>query len=466
MKKFFNFISVFIVLVCFSGLSAENNKYAVSKAKKRVIDGIAVIESSDQFTFKGTGKFYQKPDFDSDLIYINQLDWKKYNSDKTKTVTLLNSSYQLEPFEGLCIYSYEKSLLTFTHDGITEHWYHVQIWDYNSVREMAWVFGGDVENYDYSKRDEYAKKILELGVQKKIIKLETFDTSNLPKNMKFLYLNEDETQIWFNDEKILMVMPFYDNGAYAEFDRSNLYVDSDGFTKLKLGNKEYLIIDGQYICQYFTNFQTDGENSYTNDSKETDRKYHSYYFKNISASSSFSEKIKGQVIKYEPENLYRCFEIGCKCHPYWWNYSHIPWVEGADGNGVGESVTIEFTKDMSGCSILNGYSDINNMKLYKENSRVKQLLVEDLVHNTSQLMDFEDRVYFNYIKFDQPTTKVRLTINSVYEGSKYTDTCISAILPSLEPAANHFVSQYSLIEVFRDYVQLTPSQILKVAYEN
>ena len=182
-----------------------------------------------------------------------------------------------------------------------------------------------------------------------------------------------------------------------------------------------------------------------------------------------SETLGGRNITYSPKNLGRCFEVGCTCHPYWWNYKHIPWVEGAEGNGIGESVTVEFTQEMNGMSVLNGYVTLDKLKLYKENSRLKQVLIEDLVNGDSWNVNFDDYVYFNYIAFPKATTKVRMTIKSVYAGTKYADTCVSAIIPC---KASPYMSEEDQKE-YDDYVyenfkyniktgtELTPEQLLE-----
>ncbi|MGI5173057.1 hypothetical protein H0R92_05565 [Treponema sp. OMZ 840] len=239
---------------------------------------------------------------------------------------------------------------------------------------------------------------------------------------KIVLGEEDESILYYNDNELYFVLPYLKE--YVKLDRRMLAVDNDGFLKFTYKNKKLLIIDGEKKQQFFSSFQHDGENTYSDDEDG----FHNYNLKNIQASSSFSEIIKGKKINYTPDNLFKCFYIGCKCHPYWWNSSHIPWVEGAPGNGIGESVTIEFKTRIHGISILNGYTDINNMKLYKENSRAKRLKIEDLDNGTEFFADFEDKVYFNFIDFPQSTQRIKITIAEVYKGTKYTDTCISAII--------------------------------------
>ncbi len=242
---------------------------------------------------------------------------------------------------------------------------------------------------------------------------------------------EDESVIYFNDSELFFMLPY--EGKMMKMDRNLLAYDTDGFLKLTFNGRQALIIDGSIMKQLFAKFRTDGVNTYdrytnSEDSTGDGSPFRSYNVKSISASSTLKEKQYGQDIVYAPINLFRAFEIGCRCHPYWWNNAHIPWVEGVKGNGVNETISIEFNNPIWGFSILNGYADVQNMKLYKENSRVKNLKVEDLTNGLEYTMDFEDKVYFNYLDLALPSDSLKLTILEVYEGTKYQDTCISAMV--------------------------------------
>lgn len=104
------------------------------------------------------------------------------------------------------------------------------------------------------------------------------------------------------------------------------------------------------------------------------------------------------------------------------------WVEGVDGNGEGEYVLINFDNDysVSGIKIWNGYQ--KNEDLYYKNARpaevelefsdgtIEQLKLQD-EFDKGQMFRFETRV----------TSYVKITIISVYDGSKYEDTVISEV---------------------------------------
>ncbi len=242
---------------------------------------------------------------------------------------------------------------------------------------------------------------------------------------------EDESVLFFNDSELYFMLPY--EKKMMKLDRKLLAYDKDGFLKLTFNGRQILIIDGEGMKQFFGNFRSDGKNKYdryatSEDSTGDGTPFVSNNVKSITASSSLKEKQYGQDIVYAPINLFRAFESGCRCHPYWWNNAHIPWVEGAKGYGINETISIEFKSQIYGFSILNGYADVQNMKLFKENSRVKKLKVEDLTNKLEYIMNFEDKVYFNYLELSKPSKSLKLTILDVYKGTKYQDTCISAMV--------------------------------------
>ncbi|MCR5318990.1 MAG: hypothetical protein K6E22_12255 [Treponema sp.] len=250
---------------------------------------------------------------------------------------------------------------------------------------------------------------------------------------------EDESVLFFNDKELYFILPY--EKKMMKLNRKLLAYDKDGFLKLTFNGRQALIIDGQGMKQLFTNFRTDGKNNYdcyVNSDESTGEysPFHSYNVKSITASSSLKEKQYGQDIVYAPINLFRAFEVGCRCHPYWWNNAHIPWVEGAKGNGINETISIEFNEPVYGFSILNGYADVQNMKLFKENGRVKKLKVEDLANKLEYTMNFEDKVYFNYLGLSKPSNSIKLTILEAYKGTKYQDTCISALIEKVRAPSN------------------------------
>lgn len=394
-------------------------------------------------------KLYSAPDVNSQELFfsdfkLSQLATTSYLSNYGYYVGLKNEEIMdeygkvnMSLLPGLKFETLARSSKSETINGKTGYWYAIQndkIPDYilHNEKTFAWIFVSDeeFEEYDDSKKLEYTKEFIDAADLKGYIEKTNFKLSRLKDKLKSFYIGDIEAgfNIFYTDDELFLAVE--GNGNYiTKLNRNQMYVDKDGFLKLKLNNKELLIIEGKRLTQDFSQFENDGKNDY--DLEENDIPFRGMNLvEKIESTSSFSEKLNGKTVNYTPDNLLKCFTAGgCKCHPYAWNYKHIPWVEGAEGNGIGESVTITFTKEISGVSILNGFTDIANLKLYKENPRVKTLLVEDLTNGTSKTVSFEDYVYFNFIQFEQPVKKVRLTIEEVYEGTKYSDTCISAVIP-------------------------------------
>lgn len=105
------------------------------------------------------------------------------------------------------------------------------------------------------------------------------------------------------------------------------------------------------------------------------------------------------------------------------------WTEGVDGNGIGEYVHFEFQeeKTITGFRICSGnhFSD----SYYTKNARPKdiELTFEDDSSEEFTLLDVKEELTFQLP--EAVTTKtVRLTIQSVYEGSSWEDTVISEIV--------------------------------------
>lgn len=123
---------------------------------------------------------------------------------------------------------------------------------------------------------------------------------------------------------------------------------------------------------------------------------------------------------------------------------HSAWVEGVDGDGIGEYISFTFTYDKKyeraaegACYykdeflFVNGYQ--KNKQSFIENNRIKRLKVS--VNDKTYYVDLLDKmgvqsVKFGFIKemgFKKMTLKIKMEIVEVYKGSKYSDTAISEI---------------------------------------
>ncbi|MCM1388513.1 MAG: hypothetical protein NC231_14380 [Bacillus sp. (in: Bacteria)] len=151
------------------------------------------------------------------------------------------------------------------------------------------------------------------------------------------------------------------------------------------------------------------------------------------------------------------------------------WAEGADGSGVGESITYRdsmywdmpnpweglhwdmaednVTRDKYGCirdgykhyveiCIVNGYA--KNQKTWEENGRVKRLLmyVEDKPY---AYLELEDTIYPQYFLLPPDDIKVaegdeitfRFVIEDVYAGTVYEDTCLTGLVMEFTGRRGH-----------------------------
>ena len=107
----------------------------------------------------------------------------------------------------------------------------------------------------------------------------------------------------------------------------------------------------------------------------------------------------------------------------------LAWQEGKEGDGEDEYVIIAFDKELTlkGITINAGYQ--KSEKLYKENGRPKDISIT-YSDGTIKKYTLNDTFGEQTIVFDDPikTSSLKITILSVYKGSKYDDTSISEIV--------------------------------------
>ncbi len=134
------------------------------------------------------------------------------------------------------------------------------------------------------------------------------------------------------------------------------------------------------------------------------------------------------------------------------------WAEGAEGNGVGESIVyrqscvcgtdnkwegilqwdsmdpkIDGFLRYSEICIVNGYA--KDEKAWEENGRIKQLLMY-VGNKPYAYLELEDTIYPQYFKLPEDDIKiinggmleVRYEITQVYPGSLYEDTCLTGLV--------------------------------------
>lgn len=109
------------------------------------------------------------------------------------------------------------------------------------------------------------------------------------------------------------------------------------------------------------------------------------------------------------------------------------WVEGAKGDGIGESVTLTLAQPakLSRIGIANGYTKSED--IYLKNNRVARLDVSINGGKSFPVEVPDERLTSELFYFDlpaptEPVVSVKLTIAAVYKGTKYSDTALSEVV--------------------------------------
>ena len=106
------------------------------------------------------------------------------------------------------------------------------------------------------------------------------------------------------------------------------------------------------------------------------------------------------------------------------------WVEGVSGNGSGERIVFSFDRPrrLAGFEIVNGYA--KNRDIFRKNARVQTARLT-LSNGDSQIITLPDTMQARMFTFAQPveTTWLELQIETVFRGTKYTDTALSELVP-------------------------------------
>ena len=111
------------------------------------------------------------------------------------------------------------------------------------------------------------------------------------------------------------------------------------------------------------------------------------------------------------------------------------WVEGREGNGVGEWITVEFDamRVVKSINVQNGYQKNND--IFQKNNRVRQLRAV-FSQGETQTFILRDRLGSELLTLPKPVRAywVKFIIDDVWAGNKYTDTAITKLLVSSERA--------------------------------
>ena len=111
-------------------------------------------------------------------------------------------------------------------------------------------------------------------------------------------------------------------------------------------------------------------------------------------------------------------------------YESTVWAEGVEVPGYGESITLylDDVHTIKQLKIVNGL--INSSDGYYKNNRVASMIIS-FSDGTSQIANLsDDNTGYQVINLSQSveTSSITLTIDSVYSGYKYNDTCIAEVV--------------------------------------
>lgn len=164
------------------------------------------------------------------------------------------------------------------------------------------------------------------------------------------------------------------------------------------------------------------------------------FLQNITASSYLNEK--GEAFRFSqcitgvpfgPEALFD-------------GMRESAWCEGMPDEGIGQTVSFTLTEDKVGFRVQNGYMpalfkakfDGDKTQLYHMNSRPKELLLSAVDGSVSYRLTLKDMpTEWQYFQIRLEKGRYTLQIMSVYNGSKWKDTCLGEMEFSAFPATLH-----------------------------
>jgi hypothetical protein len=232
--------------------------------------------------------------------------------------------------------------------------------------------------------------------------IEISDTKMIVEYDGYDEIVKEEYDVAWETVNKINFMSFYYNGKFM--DRKNI----------SHGRKKYIVFQGSYFLMFYNSqnrieYYLEGGKGPMNSSSISD----------VTAGSELQE---GNII-YSVNNLFNVNELK-------------PWVEGVNGDGVGEKIRIEIKSDWRRFSrihflaISNGFVDYNRPYLYDSNNRIKKIRIRNL-ENLDEYQDFDvldlpniQTVVMNFLSWN-----IEIEILETYQGIKYNDTCINFIIP-------------------------------------
>jgi hypothetical protein len=110
-----------------------------------------------------------------------------------------------------------------------------------------------------------------------------------------------------------------------------------------------------------------------------------------------------------------------------------PWADGVEGDGIGESITLNVKRPLPvyGILIQPGYYEYDDKEPWLKNNRVAalEITLNDEHTFTENIPDehFERPYLIRVRDYTKPVNKIKLVIKGVYRGTQFRDTCISLV---------------------------------------
>jgi len=191
--------------------------------------------------------------------------------------------------------------------------------------------------------------------------------------------------------------------------------DNVAFLDVHLDNGEndrWLILANGALCSII---KSDGKSIFAVTGSVNRTECFSFFVNTVRATSYLEEN----GVEYLPENL-RKYDMADK-----------PWVEGVDGQGIGEKIFFkDFSLNNGSMHISIGYVSYDKPYLYTQNSRPKTISLS-VENKFSITVSLKDTPNFQEIKLPSDISNddtLILEILDVYPGTKFEDTCINSIL--------------------------------------
>jgi hypothetical protein len=110
-----------------------------------------------------------------------------------------------------------------------------------------------------------------------------------------------------------------------------------------------------------------------------------------------------------------------------------PWVEGVEGDGIGESITLNVKRPLPlyGIRIKPGYYQYDEKEPWLKNNRIAalEIMLNDEHTFTEMIPDerFERPYLIRVRDYTKPVNKIKMVVKAVHRGTKFRDTCVSLV---------------------------------------